>query len=308
MKYYYGTGHRGPYFEGWYLKHQGSEGSLAVIPAIHQQRSGDRTASIQVITPKGTKTFSFPEQSFQAWPDRFQVRIGENWFSQEGVHLDLEDADFSLKGELQYGPFTPLDTDIMGPFRWVPGLQCVHGVLSMGHQVDGVVSLNGETSLFSHGTGYLETDRGRSFPRTYLWTQCTWVERQRGSIMLSVADIPMGVGRFTGCICEIHYGGRSHRMATYHGVKIQHWSEEGAVITQGDMKLAVELKKKDAQPLQAPTSGNMTRTIHESLCATVRYRFWMKDTLLFDHTDECASYEYANEAPKRRSAKVMKAR
>ena len=101
-------------------------------------------------------------------------------------YVDLEEGDFSLKGELRYGPFTRLESDIMGPFRRVPARGCVHTVLSMAHPLEGLLCLNGRYLDFSHGTGYIEGDRGRSFPRTYLWTQCCWQERQKGSIMLSI--------------------------------------------------------------------------------------------------------------------------
>ncbi len=309
MKYYHGTGHRGSYFEGWYLKHQGAEGELAVIPAFHQGKKGTGAASIQVITREGSRMFSFPKGSFEAWPDLFQVRVGNNWFSRDGVHLDLEDEEISLKGELRYGPFSPLKTDLMGPFRFLPGLQCVHGVLSMGHRVDGELSLNGETSLFSNAMGYIETDRGRSFPRTYLWTQCIWQERQQGSLMLSIAHIPMPVGGFTGCVCEIRFAGRPYRLATYQGVKIERWSKKGALLRQGPLRLEVDLLAEQEQPLRAPMAGDMTRTIHESLCATVRYRLWEEDVLLFDHTDQRAGYEYAEQerTSKRRKTPVQPA-
>ena len=49
-KYYHGAKKRGPYFEGWYLKCQTREGAaLALIPACHIDRSGRRSASLQVI-------------------------------------------------------------------------------------------------------------------------------------------------------------------------------------------------------------------------------------------------------------------
>lgn len=137
MEYYHGPGRRGAYFEGWYLKHQGPEGELALIPAIHQRRGGERSATIQVITADQTRIFSFPERAFQAWADQFKVRVSGNWFSQDGVYVDLEEGDFSLKGELRYGPFTRLESDIMGPFRRVPAMECVHTVLSMAHPVGG---------------------------------------------------------------------------------------------------------------------------------------------------------------------------
>lgn len=41
---------RGPYFEGWYFKLQTGQGeALALIPAFHIDRSGRRSASLQVI-------------------------------------------------------------------------------------------------------------------------------------------------------------------------------------------------------------------------------------------------------------------
>ena len=118
--------------------------------------------------------------------------------------------------------------------------------------------------------------------------------------MLSSAHIPILVGGFTGCICQIWFGGRSYRMATYQGVKVVQWGKEGARLRQGDLELSVDLVRESGQPLRAPVSGQMERTIHESLCATVRYRLWERGKLMFDRTDELASYEYADEGKKRR--------
>ena len=49
MRFFHGGKQRGPYFEGWYLKHQSGEGkSLALIPAFHADPGGRRRASLQV--------------------------------------------------------------------------------------------------------------------------------------------------------------------------------------------------------------------------------------------------------------------
>lgn len=282
------------FFQGWYLKHQGEEGSLAVIPAVHKDRNGQCTASIQVITPEMAKTVFYPGQSFQNWRDGFQVRVGESWFSSEGIHLDVRDRDFTVQGDVQYGMMTPLPRDIMGPFQKIPGLQCRHGVLSMGHQLQGGLWLNGRRMDFKGGTGYIEMDQGRSFPRRYLWTQCSWDERQKVSLMLAIAHIPLPLGGFTGCICSLLHAGTFYRLATYQGVKIERWSGQGAVVRQGNRKLAVELLRDRPQTLSAPQGGSMSRVVDESLCALVRYRFWKGEQLVFDHTDSRASFEYAN--------------
>ena len=173
-------------------------------------------------------------------------------------------------------------------------MQCSHGVISMGHSLSGTLKLNGERLDFSDGIGYIETDRGRSFPSRYLWTQCVWDRPEQGSLMLAIAAIPLPVGGFTGCICSVLYCDQEYRLATYRGVKIEAWSSAGAVIRQGKYRLEVELLNERRQALRAPVEGRMERTIHESLCAEVRYRFWCGHNLLFQHTDPNASFEYSS--------------
>lgn len=111
--------------------------------------------------------------------------------------------------------------------------------------------------------------------------------------MLAVATIPLPAGSFTGCICSVLYRGREYRLATYQGAKIEAWSPSGATIRQGKYRLKVELLKAHGQALHAPVDGRMERTIHESLCAQVRYSFWCGKELLFRHMDRHVSFEYS---------------
>ncbi len=288
---------RGAWFEGWYFKHQGENGGLALIPAIHRQRKGEWTASLQIITPWESRMVCYPIEAFTRG-EELQIRLGESWFSQEGICLKVDEPGLSLRGELRYGPLTVPREDIMGPFRHVPHMQCVHGICSMGHRVDGAAELNGKALYFDKGRGYWETDRGRSFPRRYLWTQCSWQERQRVSLMLAIAHIPVGLGSFTGIICQIIFAGRPIRLATYQGAKVEQWGPQGAAVRQGKFRLTVELLERRALPLQAPHRGKMSRTIHESLFAAVRYRLWEGEELIFDHRDEQASFEWSDQENK----------
>ena len=295
-KYYHGAEKRGPYFEGWYLKHQTKGGeALALIPALHIDRTGQRSASLQVLADDKAWWLEYPAAEFRASERAFQIQMGQNLFSRKEVWLDVERDGLSLHGTLRCGPFTPLESNIMGPFRFLSGMECSHGVISMGHSLEGTLALNGKRVDFSDGTGYVETDRGRSFPSTYLWTQCTWREPQRGSLMLSIAAIPLAIGCFTGCICAVLYNGQEYSLATYRGARVEQWSGAGAVIRQGKYRLSAELLEGRGCPLHAPAEGRMGRTIHESLRAQMRYRFWREKKLLFEHTDRCASFEYADE-------------
>lgn len=199
----------------------------------------------------------------------------------------------ALHGALNFGPFTPLHSDIMVPFRLFAGMECAHGVVSMMHTLSGQAVLNGERIDFDGGVGYIETDRGRSFPSAYLWTQCLWTDPQPVSLMLAVAAIPLPVGRFTGCICAICCGGREYRLATYRGASPERWSGEGAAVRQARFRLEADVLSAQGPPLRAPVQGQMTRSIRESLRAAVRYRFRVRDRLLFDHTDDSASFEFS---------------
>lgn len=290
--YFHGENRSDPYFEGWYFKCQARDGrALALIPAFHIREDGGKSASIQVITEERAWYLEYPIYSFAAFTDAFHIEIGGNCFSEEGLLLDVEREGISLHGKVSFGALRPLKTDIMGPFRWLANMECAHSVISMGHALQGWLELNRHTLDLQGGAGYIEADRGRSFPSTYLWTQCAW---NGCSLMLSIATIPLGKLRFTGCICAVALNGQEHRIATYRGVKIQCWSSKGAVLIQGKYRLEVQLLERKAQALLAPINGSMSRTIHESLCARVRYRFWHGGELLFDHTDLHAGFEYAN--------------
>ena len=294
-KYYHGTQQHGPYFEGWYFKFQTKDGkSIALIPALHMDETNQKSASLQIISNKKTWWLEFPETAFHASQDVFEIRIGQTIFTEREVLLHIEQPGISLQGKLQFGIFTPLPSDIMGPFRFIPRMECSHSVISMAHTLDGTLTLNDEKMDFSGGMGYIEGDRGRSFPNAYLWTQCMWQDVQYHSIMLSIATIPIGKWNFHGCIGVIFHEGKQYRLATYRGARITQWSWNGAEICQGNYRLTVKVLQEQAHPLRAPVQGNMQRTIHESLCAKVRYRFWIKNRLVLEHIDDCASFEYTD--------------
>ncbi len=294
MNFFRGTKQTGPYFEGWYFKHQNRHGqTLALIPAFHIDSAGRRTASLQIISNQESWWLEYPGTQFQAFQQPFQVQIGQSSFSSQGISLHIEQNGLSLYGTLRYGPLTVLRSDIMGPFRFFAGMQCSHGVISMGHSLQGTLCLNGEQIDFSSGIGYIETDRGRSFPRAYLWSQCVWDGPKPGSLMLAAATVPLPVGSFTGCICSVFYRDQEYRLATYRGARMETWSPSGAVIRQGKYRLEAELRNERKLALHAPVEGRMERTIHESLCAEVCYRFWRGKDLLFQHTGQNASFEYS---------------
>lgn len=176
------------YFCGWYFKCQSDTQTIAVIPAIHKTKEQE-SCSIQFITDNGAWNIQYPYHAFHKQKQNFHIQIAENRFNQNGINLCVRTPDCSAVGSIQFGTFSPIQYDIMGPFQYVPFMECRHSVVSMEHSVTGNLCINGTNYSFNHGVGYIEGDKGHSFPKEYAWTQCNF---SGGSLMLSIADIPFG--------------------------------------------------------------------------------------------------------------------
>ena len=276
------------YFGGWYFKCQNAKQTLAVIPAYHIT-GGKPSSSIQIINDEGAWNIPYSALDCCHSDDGFSMCIGKSRFRETSLRLSIHTPDCTAEGFLQFGTLTPLSYDIMGPFRFVPFMECRHDVRSLYHTVTGTVTVNGVSYRFDGDEGYIEGDRGRSFPREYLWTHCFF---DQNSLMLSVADIPFGLFRFTGLLCVIWWKGKEYRLATYLGARATSIENGRAVIRQGDAELIVQLLEKHAHPLHAPTSGAMTRTIRESASCVASYTFRKSGKTLFSFTSDRASFEY----------------
>lgn len=218
-----------------------------------------------------------------------RMALGESLFSPRGIRLRLQDEGLEAQGELTFGPLSPVSGDIMGPFRLVPFMECRHSVSSMEHTVSGSVTVNGTVYDFHQGRGYIERDRGRSFPRHYLWTQCFF---PGGSLMLSAAEVPLGNIRFTGVIGVIYAHGRQYRLGTYLGARAEEIGCGAVTVRQRDLVLSARLIQHRAVPLAAPVRGSMDRTIREGLSCRAAYRCTVGGRPLFDLECDNASFEY----------------
>ena len=274
------------YFCGWYFRCQSEEQTMAIIPSVH--KTGEESfCTVQLITDTETFHNRFPYEAFRR--GKGEISIGGNRFGKWGMSLDLHTPQWRAEGEVHFGAFTPIRYDIMGPFRYVPFLQCRHSVYSMGHRVDGVLRINGKPYVFDNAVGYLEGDRGRSFPREYVWTQCSF---PAGALTLSVADIPLGRFHFTGVIGIVLLDGKEYRLATYLGAKAVSIQNGEVIVRQGRFCLTVRQLDAPGHPLQAPVRGAMTRIIHEHPSCRVYYRFAEGDTTLLELEAPNAGFEY----------------
>ena len=270
------------YFQGWYFKNQSSMDVISFIPAYHINEHGMPLASIQVITPKEAHQIFYPFEEFKAARNKLAIQIGENLFTSKGLRVNILTEKLSVTGKLKYNALTPPKHDMMGPFRYLPGMPCQHNIYSLVHAMEGELIINGKRIAFKKGLGYMEGDQGYSFPDDYLWTQCCWKEVDYNSLMLSVADLRLGPIGFTGCIGIIYYKGKEYRLATYLGVKIKRISPNEIWIQQGKYELQVKLIDRLERALLAPVKGSMVRKVYESINSRIEYRFLIDNRLVFD--------------------------
>ncbi len=274
------------YFKGWYFKCSTKDKTIAFISAYHYSNN-KKTASLQIITDE--KALNIPFDTLEYRENPLYVKIGNCVFSHEGIILDFKDDRLTLEGKLCFEQLTPIRYDIMGPFKYVPFMQCRHSVYSMCHKINGEIKVNDQLYFFENGMGYIEGDRGRSFPKKYIWTQCCF---DNNSLMLSVADIPFLGIHFTGIIGVVLIDGKEYRIATYLGARIKQVDKNTVTIKQGSFEFTAKLLKKNAHPLAAPTNGDMCRTIHESATCEAYYRFSHNDRVLCEFTTDKASFEF----------------
>ena len=281
-----------PYFEGWYLKHHSNGETISFIISFHTDVKGEKSVCVQMINNEGSYSKYYDHNQCICADDKFEVYIGNNKFCDNGIDVDIQFEKMHVKGSINYSRFTPLEYDIMGPFKYVPFMECRHGVISLAHDLTGELCIDDKIVNFDKGMGYIEKDQGTSFPKSYLWSQCNFKDITNNCIFIATANIPILNTSFNGLICEVLYQNKHYRLATYNNSRVIKQTSKYLEICNGHSRLVVDVFKQNAFELDAPKFGKMAGVIHESPCATIRYQFYVKNHLLFDITSEYASYEY----------------
>jgi tocopherol cyclase len=305
---YQGFKRRQKYFEGWYFKLVTADRSmsLALIPGISLAKA-DPHAFIQVFLvhhgekPSLKTTYvRFPVQEFVADKKAFHVSVGMNQFSFSHVHLDLRQNHLTLQGDLQIENITPLNKgflnpSIMGPFAYLPNMECSHGVLSLSHIFKGKLKIDGVQVDFTGGKGYLEKDWGSSFPSHYVWMQGNHFSESNTSFFFSYANIPYLGLRFQGLICHLYVNGVHHRFATYNQSKViaEILSDKQAeyVIKKGPYRLKIIGKIDEVVNLPSPKLGKMDHAIKEGLSGHIALWLMKGKTVLYQGETTLAGIE-----------------
>lgn len=299
-----GWGKNNSYFEGWYFKlvNQSGTETLAIIPGIAMDEKGNKQAFIQVLDGKRktAQYHKFPIETFTASKNAFQISIRNNFFSSDTIKLDLE----NLQGTLQFKGNVPwpkyfFSPGIMGPYSFIPFMECYHGIVSMDHRIEGDLMLNGNSIEFTSGRGYLEKDWGQSFPSSYIWMQSNHFKEEGVSLKCSVAKIPWMGNSFVGFIAGFWWKNKLIRFTTYNQSKLikTFANLEHVIIVMINRKYQLEIvAERDAptalaSPILGLMDGRIEETMHAKLHVTLVER--KSGKILFDDTGMFSGLEVA---------------
>ncbi len=296
------------YFEGWYIKMVDSDltNAWAVIPGI-SLHAENRHAFIQIINGKTGQTwyYRYPLDAFRYSRKGFNIKIGDNYFSRDGVELNINKENDTFKGRLKFIDIHPLSATltrpgIMGWYRYMPFMECYHGVVSLNHGLRGKMMMNNHDVVFDKGRGYIEKDWGSSMPESWIWMQSNHFERPNTSFMLSVANIPWIGKSFEGFLGFLLLDNKINVFATYTGAKIKEIErrDDGVILEIKTKQHILQIQgKKDSGTLskgalKAPVSAGMDRVIHENLNAELHIKLTgHSGNLLFEGTGIQAGFE-----------------
>jgi tocopherol cyclase len=262
------------YFEGWYFKVVNESGTraFAFIPGIAIKSGHEKHAFIQVLDGKKRTAHyhKFEFETFLPYSDQFRIAIGNNHFSEHGLQLSLP----GLKATLQFSRNVPwpnhwYSPGIMGPYAFLPMMECYHGIVSMDHIITGQIEVEGEILGFRNGRGYIEKDWGKSFPSAYIWIQTNHFSQPGISLKVSVAKIPYLGYSFVGFIAGIWLGDRLIQFTTYNRsvLKKSLIDTEKVELVMENKKFRLEIfaQREAGTALASPILGMMDGRIEESM-------------------------------------------
>lgn len=262
------------YFEGWYFKmvNDAETSAFAVIPGIAIKSRLKRHSFIQILDGKKRTAHyhKYDIETFKSNSDRFKIAIGENHFSENGLRVNLPGfkANLQFSGNVSW-PNHWYSPGIMGPYTFLPLMECYHGIVSMDHRITGQIEVNGEVLDFSNGRGYIEKDWGKSFPSAYVWIQTNHFSQPGISLKVSVARIPYLSYSFIGFIAGIWLGDRLIQFTTYNRSvllksKIDTKKVE-LVMENKKFRLEILARREAGTTLASPILGMMDGRIEESM-------------------------------------------
>ena len=302
---YHGASNKKPFFEGWYHKISTPNGqSIVLIPGIYKSGLVDNTTAFIMVFNGyigNVDYITFPPEKFICHPDKYELQLGDNFFSLKEIILNIKTDSIIAKGHVQNQNLKPwpvsiLEPGCMGWYAYVPTMECFHGILSMDHDLKGNIDINDQSYLFDNGKGYIEKDWGKNFPKNWVWAQSNHFEVPGISLSVSLATIPWRKSEFSGFIVGLQINNILYRFTPYRGAKIDLVKYDSKVFfcqfKQADLKLQIELcKGSKTGILFAPDKFDMEEKVEENLDAKIMFKLKKGNKIIAEGTSSKGALE-----------------
>ena len=236
----------------------------------------------------------------------FSIKIGDNFFSKKGIHIDIKNKvqKLDIYGDIKYSNSKNINTsllnpNIMGPFSYIPFMECNHAILSMQNSIKGSININNNRINFNNGIGYTEKDWRCSFPKYYIWCQGNSFKRPNVSFMLSIADVPFKLFSFKGIICVLIIDNQEFKFATYNNTKLIEYDIDNdsmnVTLKKGNYYLNIKSTYSVGLKLSAPVKGKMLKDIFESISSSITVTLKKDNVIIFSDISTNCGLEIVQE-------------
>jgi tocopherol cyclase len=294
-------------FEGWYYKIVNAPENyvLAFIPGISMVKSENNTPHAFIQIFDGIKqTYHYHKFDIaDFWYSRkvFHVRIGENEFRYDGIVFKLSQVEQKVVGELKFNNITPwpvklLSPGAIGPLAFIPRLQNYHGILSLDHEITGILKINGKTIDFNGGRGYIEKDWGKSHPSAWIWMQSNNFREKTISLTAAIANGQFLRRKMVGFIIGFLFRKKLYTFTSYNRSKITNLRIENNCVSfqvkKGKYALNIRGMQVGGVEMLSPSTTGMDGKIKESLTSKIEVQFFEKKNIIFEGIGEKAGLEW----------------
>lgn len=149
----------------------------------------------------------------------------------------------------------------MGPFSYIPFMECNHAILSMQNCIQGSININ--------------------------------------SFMFSIADIPFKFLNFRGIICVLLIDNNEFKFTTYNNTKLIEYDVNSnslnITLKKGYYYLNIKSTYNEGFKLLAPIKGKMEKDIFESISSSITLTLKKDNTVIFSDTSTKCGVEIVRE-------------
>ncbi|CAF1049585.1 unnamed protein product [Rotaria sp. Silwood1] len=295
----------GIFFEGWYYKIVSNEynNTFVIIPGVHRNDTKQHSF-IMVAYNNISHYYRFPYETFSSSLDEFYITIDnkKNIFSYDKLMINVQpnnddDAtesfqmNLTLSSHIHIPDLLWIMPGTMGPYSWIPTMQCYHHVLSMTHNIYGSIQINQNEKQNISGLGYIEKDWGHSFPSVWIWGQANqWknllsTSSSSASLFFSLALIPWYFNmEFAGFLIVFEYNNKFYHFNTYlqsiiHDLSVNSTTNQVSfnvydVLFQYKLHISTycnELENISGAMLYGPRDDRMIKFVKEFLTKNIHF-------------------------------------